>query len=340
MSRRCFLVLLVAFVVFLVSPANLTCAFVPDASMMKDYVGEFGLFSERAARLAKEFDGYRNIYNSLIKSNPEIGVVSLHGYNGGMALLFAEKIHNVAEVTAFLEQVRARVYARAGKDFPGNPDSVAAVNTIAGEVSREFRKIASRMDGAGARELKDELNKNAERLEQAYAGWPFPSLKMLSSSRGEMSIVSTQPYAEFAKASLEFADFFRACAEEFEKYIRREDVAPVVAFDSSYFHWQSRMKRVCVLTGMAWAFVCDFAQRNLDVPGFIDVRRYSLERMSSDVREVEAWGKEVRTASAKADNFINPAYADELDAQIARWRKVLDTALAVDGLSLPVSAGN
>jgi hypothetical protein len=163
---------------------------------------------------------------------------------------------------------------------------------------------------------------------------------MLSSSRGEMSIVSTQPYAEFAKASLEFADYFRSCAGEFEKYIRREDVAPVVAFDSSYFHWQSRMKRVCVLTGMTWAFVCDFAQRNLDVPGFIDVRRYSLERLSSDVREVEAWGKEVRMASAKADNFINPAYADELDAQIARWRKVLDTALVADDLSLPVSAGN
>ncbi|MFP5220762.1 MAG: hypothetical protein ACLGSA_00575 [Acidobacteriota bacterium] len=308
--------------------------------MMKDYGSEFGSFSERAARLAKEFDGYRNIYNSLIKSKPEIGVVSLHGYNGGMALLFAEKIHNVAEVTAFLEQMRARVYALAGKDFPGNTESVGAVNTIAGEVSREFREIASRMDGTDARELKDELNKNAERLEQAYAGWPFPSLKMLSSSRGEMSIVSTKPYAEFAKASLEFADYFRACAGEFEKYIRREDVAPVVAFDSSYFHWQSRMKRVCVLTGMAWAFVCDFAQRNLDVPGFIDVRRYSLERLSSDVREVEAWGKEVRMASAKADNFINPAYADELDAQIARWRKVLDTALAVDGLTLPVSALN
>jgi len=340
MSRRCISVLFVGFVVFSICPVNLACAFVPDSSMMKDYGSEFGSFSERAARLATEFDGYRNIYNSLIKSNPDIGVVSLHGYNGGMALLFAEKIHNVAEVTAFLEQVRARVYARAGKDFPGNPDSVAAVNTIIGEASREFRRIASHMDGADARELKDELNKNAERLEQAYAGWPFPSLKMLSSSRGEMSIVSTQPYAEFAKTSLEFADYFRACAGEFEKYIRREDVAPVVAFDSSFLYWQSRMKRVCVLTGMAWAFVCDFAQRNLDVPGFIDVRRYSLQRLSSDVREVEAWGKEVRMASAKADNFINPAYADELDAQIARWRKVLDTALAGDGLTLPVSALN
>jgi len=83
-----------------------------------------------------------------------------------------------------------------------------------------------------------------------------------------------------------------------------------------------------------------FTLPRVDVPGFIDVRRYSLERLSSDVREVEAWGKEVRMASAKADNFINPAYADELDAQIARWRKVLDTALATDGLALPVPVPN
>ena len=338
MSLNSIYYLFVALIMFSTSHANFAYAFVPDGSIVKDYGREFGSLSECAAGLAKEFDGYRNVYNSLIKSNQEIGVVSLYGYNGGMALLYAEKIYRVAEVTAIEEQVRARLYARAGKDFPGNPNSVAAVNTIVGEVSREIRKIASRMAGADARELKDELNRNAERLEQAYAGWPFPSLKVLSSSRGEMSIVSAKPYAEFAKASLEFSEFFRACAEEFGKHILREDVAPTVAFESSYFHWQSRMKRICVLTGMAWALVCDFAQRNQDVPGFIDVRNYALERLSADVHEVDVWMREVRVASTKSDNFINPAFADELDAQVARWRKVLDTALAADGLALPAAA--
>lgn len=252
-------------------------------------------------------------------------------------LAYMNELVSMADINAKAYVMASAIAWKKSEEMHGIGSMVRPMHQNAKEIFEYVDTMTDNFVHNG--KFKEIIATNKAKVKEVIDEWPFREREKAKST-GQPQARMKDEYGELGRVSIETMKSFRSIADHFDPSNGTASMDGGSCGDGLLVYAETKGLSVRVVNVMSMVMLLGLSQHYAEFPEIKVHEKYAKAWLELFFPGLDEWNRVFQELGERTSDQVIRKAAVEYGEQYLKCRKALEAALATDGLSLPVSAGN